>query len=155
MTSSRVLKRDIISLANSDNGAPKIANFSWGYNVPNVGTNLSATIDFVRRNLLVVAAAGNENQHWRPGERCNFEPACSVNVANIISVVGLDQSEDRPDLWKKDNKIGSNSAEMFDIAAIAQRVLSTISGNKLAYISGTSQAAAEVRQSRRSSCLRR
>ena len=122
----------------------RVANLSWTYE--NQAGNVDAirkSIETLDQNTLFVVAAGNSNQE-RVGDACADLPACLRNSANVISVIGLDRSENPPKLWRRDDQTGTNWGVDFGIGAIAADVLSTTYNGGTGIMSGTSQAAPQV-----------
>ncbi len=121
----------------------RIANMSWGFD-REVGSSdfLRDQIATLDSTMLVVAAAGNENKDV--SEDCRIFPACMHQLDNVLTVVGLDRDPSNPSLWQRDQTKGSNYNSEFHIGAIADNVLSTIPGDRLGRMSGTSQAAPQV-----------
>jgi hypothetical protein len=120
-----------------------VFNFSWGYQNSSVGLDsVAEVITGPMSNALVVVAAGNENENFEFGT-CPILPACLAGAPNVITVVGLDREAEQPRLWTEANG-GSNRNLNFHIGAIADDVVSTVSGNRLGVFSGTSQAAPQV-----------
>ena len=121
----------------------KAVNISWGYsNEFNGSDPISQRIQFSDRNTLFVVAAGNGKHRYEQGH-CPELPACLTDYDNVITVVGLNQTEDTPALWVSGDA-GSNSNPEFHIGAIAEDVLSTAFGGYIGRLSGTSQAAPQV-----------
>lgn len=121
----------------------KTVNISWRYTNQIGGLDaIARSIEVAKNNTLFVVAAGNENTHFDGGV-CSERPACLTSLDNVVTVVGLNRREAAPDLWMVDGK-GSNSSRQFHIAAIAEEVLSTVSGGFVGRLSGTSQAAPQV-----------
>ncbi len=121
----------------------RIANLSFGIETVLGGlTDIREAIDARGKTLLIVAAAGNSNT-FIPDQDCRLIPACLTEFDNVITVVGLNRNAQTPDLWHSDSA-GSNSSPHFHIGAVAQDVLSTVSHDKFAKMSGTSQAAPQV-----------
>lgn len=115
--------------------APEVVNLSFQYPFPQ-GMNdtfLSAIAHNSKRTLFV-AAAGNYNQELLAGGVCTVRPACA-GTANLITVASLDLSVDKPLLDS------SNYGTAVHIAAPGKNVMSSISGDRMGPMSGTSQAA--------------
>ena len=107
----------------ADNNAD-IINLSLG--LPNKSGILKEAIDYaVKKNITVVAAAGNYNTDKE------YYPAA---YPNVISVGALDKNGDKLFL--------SDYGKWVDYSVVAQDVYSTLPGNKYGYKTGTSQAAA-------------
>ncbi|MFZ2100986.1 MAG: S8 family serine peptidase [Oricola sp.] len=109
----------------------KVVNMSVGWNRANT-VLLDKSISDLGNRIIFVVAAGNDDL----SDRCVTSPAC-IETANVISVVGLDTDpEQRLKILP-----GSNSGARFhDIGAIGANVVSTVDGNMLGPLSGTSQA---------------
>ena len=123
----------------------RVINVSWQYVIEGGEDGFMRLLDQggPLMSKLVVASAGNSGTHYGPGENCRIRPAC-LDFENVISVVGLDANLEAPELWVTVNDAGSNSGSRFDIAAVAENVLSTAAGNYVGRLSGTSQAAPQV-----------
>jgi len=124
----------------------RVFNLSWDYK------NQVGDADEIAKMMLVglgytsliVTAAGNSRTNFDE-HVCDQRPACLSEGKNVITVVGLNRDEGHPTLWTTaDQSEGSNSSQRFHIAAIADQVLSTASGNFVGRMSGTSQAAPQV-----------
>jgi subtilisin family serine protease len=120
----------------------RVINMSWAFE-PEIGQGreLEAGIIAFDKTALIVAAAGNDGKDLT--NDCRILPACFGDLDNVITVVGLNRELENPDLWVE-GQLGSNASRDFHIAAIAERVLSTVRDNKLGHLSGTSQAAPQV-----------
>ncbi len=120
----------------------RIANLSWGF--PSELDNsrqMKQVVEMLSNRLLIVAAAGNEAKALDAG--CDILPACLHDVANLITVVGIDRDQNSPGLWRE-GVVGTNTHPGFHVAAVADNVLSTLRDNQLGTLSGTSQAAPQV-----------
>jgi subtilisin family serine protease len=107
----------------ADNHAD-IINLSLG--LPNKSGILKEAIDYAtRKNIFVVAAAGNYNS------KNEYYPAA---YQKVFSVAALDK--------KGDKLFISDYGKWVDYSVAAQDVYSTLPGNKYGYKTGTSQAAA-------------
>lgn len=104
---------------------------------------LLSGIQALSKSALVVVSAGNEARELTT-RRCDVYPACYHDEPNVITVVGISNIEDRLALWLEGDAEGSNYSSNFHIAALAKDVLSTVDGNRLAWVSGTSIAAPQV-----------
>lgn len=115
------------------NGA-EVFNLSFSY--PARGSDpIQDRIAHLEQQVFV-AAAGNDSQDLTLG--CRVLPAClGARLGNVISVLALDGDR----LVRVAPGRGSNYGADLDLAAPGQDILSTISGNRLARMSGTSQAA--------------
>lgn len=133
------LVNTIVKLAISET---RVVNMSWGY-TPSIGSGVEIenAIDAMLNKALVVAAAGNDKAKLEAG--CGMIPACLFDRDNVITVAGLDDNPDSPQIWTNETS-GSNFGPEVSIAAVAQNVLSTVRDNKLGKMSGTSQAAPQV-----------
>jgi len=87
------------------------------------------------KGVLVVAAAGNERQNTDLPQ--NFYYPCAYRLDNIICVSAINI---RNELLASSNW----GKARVDVAAPGDQILSTVPGNKYAYMSGTSQATAFV-----------
>ena len=126
-------------------GGTSVINISWQY--VDEGGGVDNFLDAIKTGglsgRLVVASAGNSNSSYPRDDPCGIRPACS-NLNNVISVVGLNTDLEAPALWVTADDRGSNKGDRFDIAAVAENVLSTAAGNYFGRLSGTSQAAPQV-----------
>jgi subtilisin family serine protease len=115
----------------------RVINASWG--VTDYSTALQETIALAQQHgMLIVAAAGNN------GRNIDTEPfyPASLQVDNVISVAGIDQSGA---LWDSYGPAGaSNFGEHVTVAAPAANVVSTRPGGNYLSDSGTSYAAPHV-----------
>lgn len=102
-----------------------------------------AVSDGALSGRLVVVAAGNDGRTFDDNTPCGLRPAC-FKFKNVISVVGLDRDLNSPSFWGGDGRQSSNRGAQFDIAAIADNVLSIAAMDHIGYASGTSQAAPQV-----------
>ncbi|WP_237066728.1 S8 family serine peptidase [Loktanella sp. M215] len=121
----------------------RVVNMSIGFLQPTEGSDAlfkSLIAAYEPRSLFVIAA-GNDARDLKIN--CNLLPACYVDMDNVMTVVGLDASEDTPELWETLTQ-GTNWSPRFAIGAVAENVLSTVSGNRYAHHSGTSSAAPQV-----------
>lgn len=119
-------------------GQVDLFNLSWGYPQPASKDPLRDMITDTLRDRLFVVSAGNESDHFEHGA-CGVLPACFTDAPNVVSVVGLDRNANHPETWP-----GTNWGADFNIGAIADRVVSTVSGDRVGTLSGTSQAAPQV-----------
>jgi len=128
-----------------------VTNLSWSYprlgqartNIedfnakPNKHDSIERVIEPARKVLFVVAA-GNQGLPVSFKSSCEFKPACH-RYPNLISVVASSwdgQSHKQLDC--------SNYGHGFDIIAPGNKIVSSLPGNKIGEMSGTSQAAAVV-----------
>ncbi|MFZ4403470.1 MAG: S8 family peptidase [Pseudobdellovibrionaceae bacterium] len=111
-----------------DQGA-KIINASWGGSECN-STFRQALVELEKRNVLFVAAAGNDG---RDLDSYSVSPA-SFNLSFQITVAAASVN-DLMTSWS------NRSFNLVHIAAPGESILSTVPDNKLAYFSGTSMAA--------------
>ncbi len=120
----------------------RVANLSFGL-LPDFQGNgeVENALRIHEGRLLIVAAAGNEAKALSNG--CPLIPACLNTLANVITVVGLDDNLDNPAPWRTATQ-GSNTSAKFEIGAPAMNVLTTTSGNVFTRMSGTSFAAPQV-----------
>jgi subtilisin family serine protease len=109
-----------------------IINYSGGGPAPHPLERL-AFLEAQKKNVLVVAAAGNESTD---SDLLGFYPA-SYNFKNILSVAALG-----PDL----KRVPSSNwgVERVKIAAPGEEILSLLPDKKIGYMTGTSQATAIV-----------
>lgn len=87
------------------------------------------------KGILVVAAAGNENQNIDLPK--NYYYPAAYKVSNVLSVAAVDI----------DNRLLRSSNwgyQRVDVAAPGENIFSTLPGGKYGYMSGTSQATAFV-----------
>ena len=122
-----------------------VINVSWQYDILGGGVDpfLTALKGGALLGRLLVASAGNNGGVYRRNDPCGIRPAC-FGFDNVISVVGLNADQDGPALWVTTNDKGSNKGDHFDIAAVAESVLSTAARNYSVRASGTSHAAPQV-----------
>lgn len=120
--------------------SPDVVNLSFAYDLNGPGQNdtFSDAIASQVDNTLFVVAAGNDGFTMNKGSTCSLRPACLAS-RNVISVGALTLAE-KPELLKS-GSTGSNFGTAVHIAAPAENIVSTISGNKMGLLSGTSQAA--------------
>ena len=122
-----------------------VINISWQYDI--MGGGVDTFSEELKNGSLVgrllVASAGNNEGVYRRDDPCGIRPAC-FGYSNVISVVGLNADKDAPELWATRNGKGSNKGDRFDIAAVAEDVLSTAPRDYSVLASGTSHAAPQV-----------
>lgn len=130
----------IVAMANVS-----VINVSWQYDIlgGGVDTFSGALKDGALVGRLLVASAGNNAGVYRRDDPCGIRPAC-FHYNNVISVVGLNADKEAPALWVARNGRGSNRGDRFDIAAVAENVLSTAPRDYSVRASGTSHAAPQV-----------
>ena len=138
----------VAALADSINASFRNAeifvfNMSWQYPFSAAGGQNDPVEELLRgvaetSTTLFVAAAGNDGKHIGPSSPCAVRPAC-FRLGDVLSVVAVDLDEAAPQVIAE-----SNRGEAFDIAAPGLAVESTISGNRLGTMTGTSQATAIV-----------
>src|SRR6185312_15437023 len=124
--------------------APRVFNFSFTYPfvfTPNSSGSLDPLEKFIRNGgstRLFVAAAGKglADQIGRPSS-CPQRPAC-LESPNVITVAASDLTP-RPACPKI--IADSNFGEGVDLIAPGERIVSSIAGNKIGLLSGSSQAA--------------
>lgn len=121
----------------------RVANMSFGI-IPLFGNfdEVEAALAAQAGRMLFVAAAGNEGRALDP-ESCRILPACLNQLDNVITVVGLNADLQDPMPWRTATQ-GTNTNPDFELGAIAENVLSTVSGNRFARRKGTSIAAPQV-----------
>lgn len=127
------------------NDPPDVVNMSFEYNLSTEeGRNdvFHAAMKEQERGTLFVASAGNDAAALDSTGDCRVRPAC-YDDANIVTVGAIDLSEDDPKLLTYMGR-GSNYGDRVHIVAPGQNIVSTISGNRLGVMSGTSQAAPQV-----------
>jgi subtilisin family serine protease len=113
---------------------PRIINVSGGGSLFTV-QEYNALKEIEKRGILVVAAAGNEGEDIDIAEN-NYFPS-SYDFKNIISVAAVDGNGT---LSEKSNY----GVESVDLAAMGVRVRGFGLNEKMVYLTGTSQATAEV-----------
>ncbi|HEY9039042.1 MAG TPA: S8 family serine peptidase [Roseovarius sp.] len=121
----------------------RVANMSFG--ILQIWGNfdeVEATLAAQGSRMLFVAAAGNEGQAMDDAS-CRILPACLNGLDNVITVVGLNADLADPRPWQT-GTAATNTNPEFDVGAIAENVLSTVSKNRFAHRSGTSIAAPQV-----------
>ena len=131
----------LISMAHT-----KVINVSWFYDAVPTNDAFLRVVEGGLSGKLLVVAAGNDSIEVGLDSACEMQPACA-GLSNIITVAGLNTDVEQPDIWKvneEGSKEGSNFGERFDIAAVAENVLSTSSADHVGFLSGTSQAAPQV-----------
>lgn len=120
-----------------------IVNISWKYPQNFEGLDLMMrTIQESGEMMLFVVAAGNGGHNF--STVCSVQPACLHSFENVLTVVGLNRSQNKPEIWIEDSANGSNTHPGFGVGAIATDVTSTVFGGYVAPMSGTSQAAPQV-----------
>ena len=113
-----------------DNGA-KVVNLSFA-STGDARVVRDAVDYATRRGVVVVAAAGNTRK------RTVEYPAA---YSNVIAVAATDQDDQRASF---SGGYSSNSGNWVDIAAPGENILSTVPGDRYAYMSGTSMATPHV-----------
>jgi len=132
----------VTALEQAINAAGKeadVLNFSFRYKLdaPRDRDLAKEAIKALSLAALIVAAAGNDGKDLTD-DICDIRPAClGRSLPNVVSVVALDKNMSAPALWPNSNR----GAEHFDLAAPGEHILSTISDNSFAFMSGTSNAA--------------
>lgn len=119
----------------------RVVNISLGVDPENSAATEMREALTLQSHMLFVVAAGNENENL--AEDCEILPACITNLVNVMTVVGLNDDQDAPDLWSS-TLSGTNYNPDFDIAAIATPVLTTATDNRIGWQGGTSLAAPQV-----------
>ena len=120
----------------------RVANISLGVDPENsTSREMREAMAALQPFVLFIAAAGNEHEDL--AEDCEILPACETDLDNVMTVVGLNDSKDTPELWET-TLSGTNYNPDFDIAAIATPVLTTASRNRIGWQGGTSLAAPQV-----------
>lgn len=128
------LKASIEALRYAVDHGVDIINYSGGGPAPDEDER-RVMKDAERKGILVVAAAGNE-QNDIDNKKRGFYPA-SYGFGNILTVTAHDQSVK----VLNSSNYGKNSV---DIAAPGARIRSTLPGGRAGYLTGTSQATAFV-----------
>lgn len=120
----------------------RVANISLGVDPENsTSRQMKEAMEALQPFVLFVVAAGNEKEDL--AEDCEILPACETDLDNVVTVVGLNDSDDQPELWQT-TLAGTNYNPEFDIAAIATPVLTTATQNRIGWQGGTSLAAPQV-----------
>jgi hypothetical protein len=132
-------------LGNQLSGNPiVVVNLSWGWirterRTPDpIGEAIEGA-----QQILFVASAGNDYQ--RMDYICDYRAAC-YDLPNVISVAALADDANGPDrlFSDPDRSQGTNHGRFIHVAAAGQNILSTISGGRFGFFSGTSQAVPQV-----------
>ncbi len=125
--------------------APDVVNLSFEYSMlPGLGGNdvfLQAIADQESDTLFVVSA-GNDGQRLSSEGECRVRPACAGG-SNIIAVAALDLDAKSPDLFKVSGG-SSNYGDRVHLGAPGLHIVSTIAGDRIGELTGTSQAAPVV-----------
>lgn len=119
---------------------PQVVNMSFEYALTApVHDPIEQAIASLKKSTLVVAAAGGDpGRHYRRGDACGVRPAC-LGFPHLLSVVAVSKESGR---WAVTEE--SNWGDSFDVAAPGYAIQSTLAGNALGVLSGTSQATASV-----------
>lgn len=119
----------VLALQYSAKRGAKIINASWG-GAPCVASLRNAFSELQRQGVLVVVAAGND------GRDVDVYPEfpASFNMSNQITVAAASVS-DFMTAWS------NRGFNLVHVAAPGERILSTVPGNSIAYMEGTSMAA--------------
>ena len=121
---------------------PDVVNLSFEYSAEiDDGRNdvFYAAINEQQGNTLFVVSAGNHGAELRSTSPCEVLPAC-YDGKNVVTVGALDASDDGPAMMGADGG-GSNFGDRVHLAAPGQDILSTIPGDRVGAMSGTSQSA--------------
>ena len=121
----------------------QVANISWKYTNNGFLDPIRNQIQALKERTLFVVAAGNGRLKMSHDEGCFEFPACYHGMNNVMTIVGIDRS-DPPKRWVEGEDVGSNINPSFSLAAVADGVVSTIQGDHIKAISGTSQAVPQV-----------
>lgn len=127
----------IVSL--SVRNKPDVLNLSFEYppSLENFDP-VKDVLEMVQNRTLVVTAAGNDGAEH--GGACPYYPAC-MDLPNIVVVAATAGEPGNPQLWQADSITRSDFGRRVHIAAPGASVPSTVRGNRLGRLSGTSQAA--------------
>ena len=126
------LRNSIRSIKYATKMGAHIINYSGGGTNPSPGEK-AAIRKALEKNILFVAAAGNEGQN---SDRIGYYPA-AYSLPNIVSVAAIDQSgEILP--------FSNYGVQNVDIAAPGHKIMSTLHRNNYGPMTGTSQATAFV-----------
>jgi hypothetical protein len=124
---------------------PDVVNMSFEYNLSTKdGQNdvFHAAMTEQVRNTLFVVSAGNDGAPLATKGECHVRPAC-YDDPNIVCVGALNLDRDSPALMSLPGK-ASNYGDRVHLAAPGEDIVSTISGDRVGVMSGTSQAAPQV-----------
>jgi hypothetical protein len=124
--------------------APDVVNLSFEYTLTaEQGRNdvFRTAIRELESETLFIVSAGNDRVKLAGGD-CRVRPAC-FDERNIVTVGALDLGVDAPALFKTRNG-GSNYGDHVHLGAPGQNILSTITGDRMGVLTGTSQAAPTV-----------
>ncbi len=116
-----------IDLATSNNA--DVINMSLCANGSTSYSVLTAVNNAISKGVIVVTAAGNDNQ-----DASKYTPAC---IESLITVAATDSSN-KP--WYTSSKVASNYGTVVDIAAPGVDIYSTMPNNSYAFKTGTSMA---------------
>ncbi|WP_250519627.1 S8 family serine peptidase [Caballeronia sp. NCTM1] len=128
----------------------KIINLSWSYEAnPNEGPGNSDLISQTIRSTgatntkLFVVAAGDQGMKYdhKAGFACIYLPACLGAQPNVLVVSSLTSSERAPQIPMLGKKLVANWGGDVHLGVPAVNVMSSIWGNQMGRMSGTSQAA--------------
>jgi len=125
--------------------SPDVVNISFSYTPsPAKGSDdaFHAAMKDQEGDTLFVVSAGNDGSPLSRDSDCRVLPACYDDM-NVVTVGALDLSSTSPGMMH--NKGGdSNYGNRVHLAAPGENIVSTIAGDRMGIMSGTSQAAPAV-----------
>ncbi len=125
--------------------APDVVNLSFEYTLSaDQGSNdvFHAAMKDQERDTLFVVSAGNNGAPLSRNGDCRVRPACYDDM-NVVTVGALDLSERAPNMMSVGGG-ASNYGDRVHLASPGQNIVSTISGDRIGVMNGTSQAAPVV-----------
>jgi len=118
---------------------PDVVNLSFEYSPPAASDALLAAISDLQTETLFVVSAGNQGWELSSGGECAVRPACR-DSSNIVVVAALDLNSKAPELFKTQED-ASNFGDRVHLSAPGLNIVSTLMGDRVGPMTGTSQAA--------------